>query len=403
MTVHLTILRGPNNGKTYTFEDDVITIGSGRGNTLIIHDNDVSTEHCRLMRIDVDYDIEDADSRYGTYVNGQPLDGEKWLLHSGSIIELGSQVTIEYRLPEELIKPRVISPYVIREGEPGSQPCLVLVEEAEIKEAYLLQSADITVGRSVGNDIVIQQTDISRTHLRVFWKDRNFHVEDMNSRNGTFINGIAVTETRKLVHSDVIRVGTSIQLHYVFREDLPEGWDPIASGVDERAFRETEETIPFLQVRRDSTRELGADLKEGDLQQHILVAYARDDWEDIVAPIVLNLEDAKQQVWVDQYLRPNSEPWYAAIEYAQSECWLLVVVVSPEALQSEMVRDVYRYFFNREKPIILVDYKSVERLPFQLSQVPTIEYDRESPGKMFRQLLYEIMQLKPRSMDGENY
>jgi pSer/pThr/pTyr-binding forkhead associated (FHA) protein len=404
MAVQLTILRGPNSGRTYQFEDNVISIGSGRNNTLVIRDNDVSTQHCQLIRLQQDYDIEDLGSRYGTFVNGQKLTNDKWLLKSGAIIELGSQITLEYRQldPEGSGNSR---PIFMREGDPGSQPVLVLVNEALIKEAYLLQSEEITLGRSVGNDIVVTASDISRTHARLRWADDHYEIEDMKSRNGTFVNGVALEEGTKtlLEHSDVIRLGALTKFHFVYRADLPEEWDPIHPDDAEKQRTTQEVTMPFMTAaRREGTRELGANVSEGDLIDHILITYAREDWEDIVAPIVLNLEDAKQKVWVDQHLRPGSEPWVGAMEHAQTECWLLVVVVSPDAMRTAYVKDLYRYFYNREKPIILVDYKTVTRLPFQLAQMPRIIYDRESPGKMFRRLLLEIIQLKPRYVDEEH-
>jgi pSer/pThr/pTyr-binding forkhead associated (FHA) protein len=403
MTVRITILRGPNVGRTYDYEDEVITIGSGRNNTLVIHDNDVAKVHCTLMRIDTDYDIQDnaaqQSARYATYVNGQQLAiDEKWLLKSSSIIELGNHVTLEYRV--EGNKKSVAGPIFMHAGDPGSQPCLVLVENAKIRAAYLLQSREISIGRASGNDIIIQQNEISRQHTKLRLYNGRYFIEDNQSRNGTFLNGVAVTEPVVLNHSDVIRLGSATQLHYVYRADLPEEWDPATTdnslpviGKDDP----NDSTMPQIAIpRRLGTSELAHDHTSGSLTDHIIVVYAREDWEDVVAPIVLNLEDAKQKVWVDQHLRPNSDPWRAAIEHAQSECWLVVVVASPQALETPFVKDTCRYFFNREKPILLVDYKPVRRLPFELSQAPVIEYDRNSPGKMFRRLLYEIMQLKPR-------
>ncbi|MEO0563234.1 MAG: FHA domain-containing protein [Chloroflexota bacterium] len=393
MAVKLTILRGPNSGKIYEFDDDIITIGTGRNNTLVIRDNDVSVEHCRLVRIDSDYDIEDLESRYGTFVNGQPLQEDTWMLRSGSIIELGSQVTIEYRqTPGDETEVR---PMLMIDDDPGSQPCLVLVEDAHIEEAYLLRSSEITLGRAAGNDIVIPRNDISRTHIKLSWHDHSYFIEDLESRNGTFLNGVAVTDKLKLHHSDIIRLGSSTQLHFVYRSDLPPEWDPVLPDRGQARTHNTE-TVPFLQLKRDGTRELTGNLSEGQLNDHILIAYAREDWEDIVATIVLNLDDAKQKVWVDQHLRPESDPWRAAMEHAQLECWLLVVVVSPHAMKTPYIKDTYRYFYNREKPIIVVEYNNIPKTPFELSQMPRITYDKDSPGKMFRRLLYEIMQLKPR-------
>ncbi len=386
MAVSLTIRRGPKAGHAYTFHGDEITIGSGRNNDLIILDNDVSTEHCRLVRLDDDYEIEDLESRYGTFVNGQPAP-RGWLLKSGTLIELGASVTLEFAVVNE-------EPEGPDEDELNS-PVLVLVKEAVIKDAFLLQSPAISMGRAVnGNDIVIQSSDISRHHLKLELHDDTYYVQDLGSRNGTFVNGKPVEGTPvALTINDVLRLGSSTQLHYVRRADLPPEWDP-----DNESMPDNEgihPTLPYNPVR-NSTREMRSTLRRGALEDHVLVAYAREDWEEIVASLVLALQDSKQKVWVDQHLLPGSEAWTAAMQQAIIECWLLVVVVSPRALDTTHVREMYRYFYNRDKPILLVDYKEVERLPLHLGQQPRLAYDEENPGATFRRLIYEIMNRKGR-------
>lgn len=402
MTARLTIIRGPKSGKVFEFDRDEITIGSGRSNDIVLLDNDVHTYHCRLLRVDQDYDIEDLGSRYGTFVNGQQIEANT-LLRDGSVIELGGQVAIEYTLPYDTRVKKQTAPLYLVKDDPRSQPCLVRVEEGEIKAAYLLQSASIKVGRSVGNDIIIQASDISREHLNLTWKNGSFFAEDMKSRNGTFVNGVAINSPVQLHPSDVIRLGSLTQLHYVPRSDLPKEWDPIHMNMATPEPNQ-ETTMPHTAwaTRSTSTREMGQAMQEGELEDHILVAYAREDWEHIVAPILLNLKDSNQDVWADQHLRPGSEAWVEAVDQAQRECWLLVVVVSPESMESNHVKDCYRYFFNREKPLLVVNYKPVDRLPMQLSRVSQINYDPENPGLMFRQLLFEILHLKPRYAGNNN-
>ena len=406
MTVRITILRGPSVGQSQDFDEDEITLGSGRTNSMVIRDNDVSTTHCRISSNNTisDYTIEDLGSQYGTYVNGQSIK-TPWRLKSGSIIELGSQVTLEYRVvdPDDDIES---GPLFIHAGDPGTQPCLVLVENAHIQAAYLLQSREITIGRSIGNDIVIQKTDISREHVRLVWQQGGYTIEDMKSRNGTFVNSVGVTQPIALNHSDIIRLGSATQLHYVYRSDLPEEWDPINSQIDSKPMAISSEdmtSLPIRGLRREGTREIRLEMQPGELENHILIVYDREDWEAIVATIMLNLNDSRHMAWVDQHLRPDSDTWRQSIEQAQLECWLLIVVVSPEALQSDYVKEQYRYFYNREKPIIVVDYKEVDRLPIQLSRVARVHYEPDKPGKMMQQLVSEIQRLKPRTnRDGDD-
>lgn len=400
MTARLTILRGPRTGASYDFDDDEVTIGSGRNNSIIIRDNDVSTNHCRLIRLQQDYDLEDLNSRYGTFVNGQHAT-EPIKLTNGSIIELGGQVTIEYRVVIEGVLQRPhTQPLYLREGDPSTQPCLVLTDNGQIRAAYLLQNSEVSVGRSISNDIVIQETDISRNHMKLIMKNDHYIVRDLESRNGTFINNEQLNGERRLEHNDVVRLGASTILRYVHRSQVPPEWTPIPpDGTVVSQESHDEHTLPNYAntMRQMQTRVSGnAILESIDLTDNILIAYAREDWEGIVASIVYNLEDAKHHAWVDQPFKPGSSLWSQAIEQAQIECWLLLVVISPESMQSDMVRDMYRYFYNREKPIVLIDYKPVERLPIQLSQLPLIAFDSSNAGQMFRQLQFEIMQLKSR-------
>ncbi|MEM6526666.1 MAG: FHA domain-containing protein [Chloroflexota bacterium] len=398
MSVQLKITRGPRIGQEYQFDHDEITIGSGRSNDIVIMDNDVSTLHCRLMKIDRDYDIEDMRSKYGTFVNGQRITSEPFTMPGRAIIELGGQVTIEYRLMEKQAAAKPVDGIRMIENDPGSQPVLVQVEgDATIKDAFLLDGKEVSLGRSTDNDIIIQEIDISRKHLKLLWRHNRYYAQDLNSRNGTFVNGERLTRPVELHHSDVIMLGATVKLHMIFRSDLPKDWRKTDRlGRSNSASQET--TVYKLPSApgATSTRELPLLMEEGELADSIFMVYAREDWKDMVAPIVANLNDSKQQVWVEQHLRPGSKEWQSAIQQAQRECWLLVVVMSPAAERSAFVREQYRHFYNREKPIIMVNYKPVERLPIQLARVVRINYDEKQPGEMFQRLLFEIMHLKPR-------
>jgi hypothetical protein len=60
-------------------------------NGIVIQDNDVSREHCRLIRVMADYELHDLNSMRGTFVSGQRLKSG-WLLKPGNVIELGEFV-----------------------------------------------------------------------------------------------------------------------------------------------------------------------------------------------------------------------------------------------------------------------------------------------------------------------
>ncbi|MBC8171070.1 MAG: toll/interleukin-1 receptor domain-containing protein, partial [Anaerolineae bacterium] len=145
-----------------------------------------------------------------------------------------------------------------------------------------------------------------------------------------------------------------------------------------------------------TTSEVGTGLAPGSLTDHILLIYNREEWETTVAPIVDWLYNVETPVWVEQYLSPDGEDWQAALEQARVECWLLIVVVSKGIMEVEYLQRIWRYFHNREKPVILVMCEEIDRLPIGANRAYKIPYDlAQSHGREagLRQLVHTIKQL----------
>jgi pSer/pThr/pTyr-binding forkhead associated (FHA) protein len=71
-----------------------------------------------------------------------------------------------------------------------------------------LDSTAVTVGRSAENDLVLDSDEFASTkHARIEPRRDGVWVEDLDSTNGTFVNGMKVKQRHKLSPGDVIRVG----------------------------------------------------------------------------------------------------------------------------------------------------------------------------------------------------
>lgn len=67
----------------------------------------------------------------------------------------------------------------------------------------------LVVGRSLGCDLVLADAFLSRQHARLWRQADGWWVEDLQSRNGTRVNGEAVTAPRRLVPGDVLEMSAS--------------------------------------------------------------------------------------------------------------------------------------------------------------------------------------------------
>jgi predicted component of type VI protein secretion system len=85
-------------------------------------------------------------------------------------------------------------------------PKLVLTAEAQGKIVYELAEDLITIGRAPDNTIVIDDASVSSHHAQLELSGEVYRLKDLESTNGTRVNGIPVTETA-LRFDDRIRFG----------------------------------------------------------------------------------------------------------------------------------------------------------------------------------------------------
>ena len=76
------------SGTAYELVEDLITIGRGPDNTIIINDPSVSTNHAQLQLAGETYRLKDLDSTNGTRVNGIPV--TETVLHLNDRIRFGA-------------------------------------------------------------------------------------------------------------------------------------------------------------------------------------------------------------------------------------------------------------------------------------------------------------------------
>jgi pSer/pThr/pTyr-binding forkhead associated (FHA) protein len=117
-------------------------------------------------------------------------------------------VAKDLRLPQESF---VLAPQQAAAGLRRTHPGTLVVLSSPALEANTerdLDSSPVTIGRAPENDLTLDADEFASVeHARIEPRRDGVWLEDLGSTNGTFVNGVKLTQPRKLSSGDVIRVG----------------------------------------------------------------------------------------------------------------------------------------------------------------------------------------------------
>jgi DNA-binding NtrC family response regulator len=201
-----------------TLERQRLVLGRGEGCDVIIPDPHVSRQHVALLYDGDRCALEDL-SGQGTVVVGKPMKhGE---LPDGADLELGQWRAI-FRLSgssgaEDATSNRgrtdVKPPEALKDG---AQPARLRVKQGTTELVHEIGADSFTLGKAPDNALVVTDRFISNKHLRVTRTETGFHVKDLNSTNGTYLDGVRLYEAEVPLHT-VLRAGEA-ELYF---EPLP--------------------------------------------------------------------------------------------------------------------------------------------------------------------------------------
>jgi pSer/pThr/pTyr-binding forkhead associated (FHA) protein len=131
----------------------------------------------------------------------------------------------------------------------GGQPwaTLIMRQGPQPGKTYSLNKPSLTIGRSEECDAVVNDKRVSRRHAVLRWKHRELVIEDLNSANGTLVNGTLIHEPRVVQDGDVIAIGPALF-------DLQGVAAPPSApkGVEEK-LADTTLRMPKKEARKDGT------------------------------------------------------------------------------------------------------------------------------------------------------
>jgi hypothetical protein len=93
---------------------------------------------------------------------------------------------------------------------PSAETDLVATLTADDGTLHPLLEETSTIGRTAANTIALRDASVSAKHAHVMRSAEGFMIEDVGSRNGTYVNSEKLTEKRLLADGDLVRLGKII-------------------------------------------------------------------------------------------------------------------------------------------------------------------------------------------------
>ncbi len=190
-------LSSPIQDRVFPVTGNTIRIGRKEGIEVQIKGNGISRVHAQIHRGPEGWELIDLKSTNGTYVNRKMV-SSKILVHS-DFIQIGdAELLFE-------TDPATSSPNPSRHYPNDATFYLIGLTDILDGKTFPLEKETITIGRLAENDIVINSKSISGYHAEIKLDHGVYFLIDLNSTNGTFLNGSKVDQ-QEIRAGDIIRI-----------------------------------------------------------------------------------------------------------------------------------------------------------------------------------------------------
>jgi len=87
---------------------------------------------------------------------------------------------------------------------------LVIKTSDGMEKIVFFQQDEITIGRALGNTIVLTDDALSANHARVLYNHAQWWLEDIGSTNGTFLNKEKISSPTVIINTDQFKCGNTL-------------------------------------------------------------------------------------------------------------------------------------------------------------------------------------------------
>jgi class 3 adenylate cyclase len=171
----------------YAVTTDGVTVGNVESDDKPADNSKASVVRARFSLLEGQPMVEDVNGRGRIFVRLVAT----YTLEEGDIVLMGTRLFKFVCKPEVAAAATVVGKTVLNVSqllkEPAAEFWAVTPDGSPRPEKYALREEEVTFGRTNANYTFQENGLMSRSHARIYQRGEDFFLEDLNSRNGTFI------------------------------------------------------------------------------------------------------------------------------------------------------------------------------------------------------------------------
>lgn len=234
----IVVEQGKEERESITCTSEVMGIGRLGTNYVVLNHEAVSRQHAQVLPDGSDFFLQDLGSDNGTLLNSSLIHAnEKYLLRDGDVITINGfhihfsradqlEQSFNDVTDSEIVEVKMLKK-VLRALDKDTLPSLeVLNGNAEGKRVFFAddQSA-MVLGRDRACEFAIDEYIMSRQHAKLTRRGKAIVVEDLQSKNGTYVNNARIAGEHILRDGDRLACGTII---FLFRNPQDVNLDEVS-------------------------------------------------------------------------------------------------------------------------------------------------------------------------------
>ena len=108
------------------------------------------------------------------------------------------------------------------ESDPDQQAYLIVISGPHVGQMLQISESPLLVGRTESAELQLHDRGVSREHARLVPADDGVYLRDLDSSNGTYVNGTELTGVHRLEDGDKLTLGTATILKFAYQDEFEE-------------------------------------------------------------------------------------------------------------------------------------------------------------------------------------